>query len=176
MFLFMEDRHSIDVMNRPDANVIPQSWETQPVLQPSNLCAVEYKMKFFTEQWYYSGCPHVPEYEGYAKSIAEKLPDFFKSRLSLHDAVIRRIRIREDFWNHYELTLDLDSHSAYAKIKRLVFHGAHMQICDDLDGARWIAQEIFAEDHAYTLNVLLLYQDDALRELSISFDSMEALV
>lgn len=132
-------------------------------------------MKFFTEQWYYSGCPHVPEYEGYAKSIAEKLPDFFKSRLSLHDAVIRRIRIREDFWNHYELTLDLDSHSAYAKIKRLVFHGAHMQICDDLDGARWIAQEIFAEDHAYTLNVLLLYQDDALRELSISFDSMEAL-
>lgn len=117
----------------------------------------------------------MPEYEGYAKSIAEKLPDFFKSRLSLHDAVIRRIRIREDFWNHYELTLDLDSHSAYAKIKRLVFHGAHMQICDDLDGARWIAQEIFAEDHAYTLNVLLLCQDDALRELSISFDSMEAL-
>ena len=44
-----------------------------------------------------------------------------------------------------------------------------------LDGARWIAQEIFAEDHAYTLNVLLLCQDDALRELSISFDSMEAL-
>ena len=72
MFLFMEDRHSIDLMNRPDANVIPQSWETQPVLQPSNLCAVEYKMKFFTEQWYYSGCPRVPEYEAYAKSIAEK--------------------------------------------------------------------------------------------------------
>ena len=110
-------------------------------------------MKFFTEQWYYSGCPRVPEYEAYAKSIAEKLPDFFKSRLSLHDAVIRRVRIRE----------------------RLVFHGAHMQICDDLDGARWISQEIFAEDHAYTLNVLLLCQDDALRELSISFDSMEAL-
>ena len=51
-----------------------------------------------------------------------------------------------------------------------------MQICDDLDGARWIAQEIFEEeDHAYTLNVLLLCQDDALRELSISFDSMGAL-
>ena len=33
-------------------------------------------MKFFTEQWYYSGCPRVPEYEAYAKSIAEKLPDF----------------------------------------------------------------------------------------------------
>lgn len=43
---------------------------------------------------------------------------------SLHDAVIRRVRIREDFWNHYELTIDLDSHSAYAKIKRLVFHGS----------------------------------------------------
>lgn len=50
-----------------------------------------------------------------------------------------------------------------------------MQICDDLDGARWIAQEIFEEDHAYTLNVLLLCQDDALWELSISFDSMGAL-
>ena len=74
MFLFMEDRHSIDVMNRPDANVIPQSWA-----------------------------------------------------------------------------------------------------CRDLDGARLIAQEIFAEDHAYTLNVLLLCQDDALRALSISFDSMKAL-
>ena len=132
-------------------------------------------MKFFTEQWYYSGCPHAPEYEAYAKSIAEKLPDFSSLVSPCTTPSSRRIRIREDFWNHYELTLDLDSHSAYAKIKRLVFHGAHMQTCRDLDGARWIAQEIFAEDHAYTLNVLLLCQDDALRELSISFDSMEAL-
>ena len=44
-----------------------------------------------------------------------------------------------------------------------------------LDVYKRQAQEIFAEDHAYTLNVLLLCQDDALRELSISFDSMEAL-
>lgn len=133
-------------------------------------------MQYFTEQWYYSGCPTVPAYEEYRKTIAEKLPDFFKTYHSLHDAIIKRISVREEYWNHYEVTISLDSQQSYSRVERLVFHGKEAKVNEALVGARWIADEVFASGSHFALNVLLLCTDDEFRELNVVFDTVDVVL
>lgn len=131
-------------------------------------------MRYFTQEWYQAGCRKIDEYNDYFNTIANQLPAFFRDGYSLHDARVKGWHIYEPYWGRKDLVIDLDTHQSYAKVKKLVFMNCEIEAPIDFSAHWWIADEIFVDSDRFSLNVLLLNDENDFCEINIRFASFES--
>lgn len=130
-------------------------------------------MRYFTEQWYHTGCRKVAEYDRYYHSIVDQLPPFFQDDYSLHDACITGWTFIEPYWGRKDLTIELDTHQCLTKVRKLIFINCEIDEEKAFCEHWWIADEITLDDKEYALNLLLINRNGDLSEVSIRFSELK---